>query len=63
MNFKVGKFAFFHVHDQGIAENGTSWLLTSMLKGLQCIIGQFRTGVTIFKFSREGERVVYFSVP
>ena len=27
--FKVYNFAHFHVHDRGIAENGTSWLLTS----------------------------------
>ena len=26
----------------------------SMLKGLQCIIGRFRTGVAILKFSRGG---------
>jgi hypothetical protein len=27
--FKVGKIGLFHVHDRGIAENGTSWLVTS----------------------------------
>ena len=27
--FKVYNFAHFHVHDRGVAENGTSWLLTS----------------------------------
>ena len=27
--FKVYKIALFHVHDKKIAENGTSWLLTS----------------------------------
>ena len=28
--FKVYNFAHFHVHDRGIAENGSSWLLTSL---------------------------------
>ena len=27
--FKVYNFAHFNVQDRGIAENGTSWLLTS----------------------------------
>ena len=37
--FKVYNFAHFHVHDRGITENGTSWLLTSF-RELQCCVSE-----------------------
>ena len=35
--FKVYNFANFHVHYRGIAENGTSWLLTSFRHAIVCV--------------------------
>ena len=37
--FKVYIFAHFHVHNRGIAENGTSWVVTSF-REQRCFVSE-----------------------